>query len=48
MSLEVMETMHWTWWEYLDQPDDLIAELEVKIRKRNLVANRKTKKVGKK
>ena len=48
MTLEVIEAMGWTLWEYLDQPDDFIAELETKIHKRNAMANRKTKKVGKK
>jgi hypothetical protein len=31
-----MEAMHWTLDEYLAQPDDLIAELEIRIAKANL------------
>jgi len=30
-----MEAMGWTYDEYLAQPDDLIAELEVRIQKAN-------------
>jgi hypothetical protein len=28
-----MEKMHWTYEEYLAQPDDLVAELEIRIAK---------------
>lgn len=35
-ALNVMDAMGWTWEEYLAQPDDLIAELEIRISKSGL------------
>ena len=30
-AVDVMEMMGWTWWEYLDAPDDLVAEIGARL-----------------
>jgi hypothetical protein len=40
-ALGIMEAMQWTYQEYLDQPADLIDELEIRLEKRAAATQRK-------
>ena len=44
MAIGVMQGMGWTWDEYLDAPDDLIQELEIRFAKQAAVSHIKPKK----
>ncbi len=43
LELAIMEAMHWTYDEYLDQPADLVAELAIRMEKRALAERKAAK-----
>ena len=44
-ALNIMETMHWTWDEYLEQPADMIEEMTIRLQKRALAERRAAKRI---